>query len=143
MLGLARATAWPRTYARLACSVFEGVVVMGGRSRAFSRLLFPEPAEHLSDELEDLAVIVAGEFLDEPAVLQQQDRRHVARRVLGALQIVKVADGELGLTLELIVSECGGKFSGVAAASPLSPRALNRCESRSALFFSKENVPTR
>ena len=68
--------------------------------------------------MQDLAEVVARKLVHHLGVLYQQNGGHVARGVLGPREGVKVADGELGLPLELVVAKGRREFVRVAPASP-------------------------
>ena len=84
----------------------------------------------LAHELQDTPIVVAGKLVHELAILAQQDGRHVAGGVFGRIERVKVADGKLGLTLELVVAERRREFARVAAASPRGGQIDHRLAAR-------------
>ena len=79
----------------------------------------------LSEELQDLAEVVAREFVNELGVLHQENGGHVARGELGPREGVKVADGKVGLPLELVVAKGRREFVRVAPASPGAAEGSN------------------
>ena len=103
----------PSTQRRLA-----GRVVIASDGCAGATPLRLPARRPLPNELEDLAEVVAGKLVLHNAILDEENGGNVARRELGAVELIKIANGELGLPLEFVVVEGRRELRGIAAASP-------------------------
>lgn len=72
----------------------------------------------LAEEGHYLAEVIARKFINQLALRDKQDGRHIASRKLGRVEFIKIADSKCRFALEFLAPESRSKLCGIATTSP-------------------------